>query len=150
MTDANETYNGWTNYETWQCALWLGDDEYLYSLAQRATDEDELKDLVETHLSGDSSASLMLLPPSADLSRPLADLVGAWVERVDFREIFERQIVWGIEDATDDIEVLPTEDLSKSSRRASLRLSEELARLGQARRNCHASVIATADVLGGK
>ena len=79
MTDVNETYNGWTNYETWQCALWLGNDEYLYSLAQSATDEDELKDLVETHLSGDSSASL------------LTDIVGAWVERVDFREIFENQ-----------------------------------------------------------
>ena len=127
MTDVNETYNGWTNYETWQCALWLGNDEYLYSLAQEASDEDELKDLVETHLSGDSSASL------------LTDIVGAWVERVDFREIFESQN----EEATDDIEVLPTEDLSKSL------LSEELARLGQARRNCHASVIATSDVLGG-
>ena len=29
------TYNGWTNYETWNVALWLGNDEGLYNLARR-------------------------------------------------------------------------------------------------------------------
>ena len=28
------TYNGWTNYETWNVALWLGNDEGLYQMAQ--------------------------------------------------------------------------------------------------------------------
>ncbi len=32
MTD--NTYNGWTNYETWNVALWLGNDEGLYNLAR--------------------------------------------------------------------------------------------------------------------
>lgn len=27
-------YNGWKNYETWNVALWLGNDEGLYSLAR--------------------------------------------------------------------------------------------------------------------
>ena len=31
LTDT--TYNGWTNYETWNVALWLGNDEGLYNLA---------------------------------------------------------------------------------------------------------------------
>ena len=31
LTDT--TYNGWTNYETWNVALWLGNDEGLYHMA---------------------------------------------------------------------------------------------------------------------
>ena len=30
-----EGYNGWKNWETWNVALWLGNDESLYKMARR-------------------------------------------------------------------------------------------------------------------
>jgi len=33
-----EGYNGWANYETWNVALWIGNDEGLYSIAREGRD----------------------------------------------------------------------------------------------------------------
>ena len=34
FTMNTQTYNGWANYETWNVALWLGNDEGMYNLAR--------------------------------------------------------------------------------------------------------------------
>ena len=34
-TIEDTTYNGWTNYETWNVALWIGNDQDLYTEARR-------------------------------------------------------------------------------------------------------------------
>jgi hypothetical protein len=33
-TIEDNTYNGWTNYQTWNVALWIGNDESLYNMAR--------------------------------------------------------------------------------------------------------------------
>ena len=40
-------YNGWKNYETWNCALWLGNDEGLYNLARECRSWEKFKEYVE-------------------------------------------------------------------------------------------------------
>ena len=40
-------YNGWTNYETWNVALWIQNDYSFYSLALHCDDYQDFVDAVE-------------------------------------------------------------------------------------------------------
>jgi hypothetical protein len=42
----DQTYNGWANYETWNIALWIQNDEGLYNLALTLSDYKELVDVL--------------------------------------------------------------------------------------------------------
>lgn len=69
MTNDNDNYNGWTNYETWNVALYLDNDEGIYNfmleglrhlLAERNDDwtgisTQELRELVQSAFRGDST-----------------------------------------------------------------------------------------------
>lgn len=43
------TYNGWKNYETWNVALWIQNDEGFYSVAQDAHEIGDFIDFVITN-----------------------------------------------------------------------------------------------------
>ena len=36
--DDNKGYNGWANWTTWNCALWIGGDQGFYNEAKFAVD----------------------------------------------------------------------------------------------------------------
>jgi len=51
MTD--QTYNGWTNYETWNASLWIQNTRAYYECALGCSDYSQFIDEVETPCTGD-------------------------------------------------------------------------------------------------
>ena len=44
--ETDKTYNGWVDYETWNAALWIGNDEGLYNFARNCRDYTEFMDFM--------------------------------------------------------------------------------------------------------
>lgn len=107
MTTTDKTYNGWTNYETWNVKLWMdndqGSDAYYREVAQEVYDDaeaskiftkeeratlnlsDRLKDEYE-------EAMCEMLKETGKECSVWADLLGAALSEVNWREIAEHFI----------------------------------------------------------
>ena len=38
LSDTKKKYNGWADYTTWNCALWINNDPSLYNIASEVED----------------------------------------------------------------------------------------------------------------
>ncbi len=98
----NATYNGWTNYETWNVKLWMDNEEGSYRHCQRMAEtawEDAEADQTFTRLERaqidladalkDEYEEAMhdWLDESGKSGTVWADLLGAALSEVDWREI---------------------------------------------------------------
>lgn len=106
MSD-DKRYNGWQNYETWNVALWLNNDQGLSEMwearAQEYWDEAEaegsftrednatllLADMLKNELEDEMATLLESAKASASM---WADLLGAALSEVNWREIAEHYI----------------------------------------------------------
>lgn len=106
MTTADKTYNGWTNYETWNVKLWMDNDQgsydYWREAAQEAWNESEAKQADHPHWSREECAKFSLadrlkdehedamqtmLEESGQQCSMWADLLGAALSEVNWDEI---------------------------------------------------------------
>lgn len=81
-----QTYNGWTNYETWAVKLWIdndqgdqGDQEYWLERAKEVHGAYELSDMLRTEMQ----------EAMPDLQGVFADLLQAAIGSVNWHEIAE-------------------------------------------------------------
>jgi hypothetical protein len=82
MTD--QTYNGWTNWETWNFNLWINNNEKLYGIINKALGEFLLKDTFEVFLKG---AAKNIVGTELCLDLKVKD-----IKNINFKEITE--LMW--------------------------------------------------------
>ena len=97
-----KTYNGWTNYETWNVALWLDNDQgserYWREAAQECYSEAEAsrsftrQEQATLDLSQRLKNEIEEANPVADQASMWADLMGAALSEVNYHEIAEHYI----------------------------------------------------------
>jgi hypothetical protein len=85
----DDTYNGWTNYETWCVNLWLDNDEYLNNtLNDIATDEDvDLYDKCEQ-----LKAVVDAMNPLYGDASMFTDMLNGALSMVCWKEIIENHL----------------------------------------------------------
>lgn len=93
---SSDGYNGWTNYETWAVALWLGNDEGSASYWQEQAEDCVSrygKDTATSKLAGMLKDEICDGEFAPDLGASLyADLLGAALSEVDWYEIAEHYV----------------------------------------------------------
>lgn len=87
-------YNGWTNYETWNVALWIDNEQGSYSfrcdLAQEIYDDaDGDMDEAKRKLADSLKDYIEDMNPLASQASVFSDLLGAALGEVDWYEIAE-------------------------------------------------------------
>jgi hypothetical protein len=93
MEEKMSDYNGWTNYETWNVALWLGNEPGTYEDVREMTRvaiRTHGKEC-EYHLAEDLKGYVEELMPPLGASMA-ADLLGAALCEVNWQEIAESYI----------------------------------------------------------
>ena len=73
-------YNGYTNWETWNAALWYDNDRQLQRAIGSVGNPEELVDALYDYLYGNDGASKGLL----------ADIILGYMNQVNFTELFEK------------------------------------------------------------
>ena len=86
---SDNRYNGWRNWETWNCNLWFDDffAEDAANMYAMAEDENEAIVLLASYIE-ETIRELIDVPDSGFA----ADIIGQALQAVDFREIAEHYI----------------------------------------------------------
>ncbi len=109
---SDKTYNGWTNYETWNAALWMDNDEGSYNYWDERTEAAcgryDRDDAVSA-LAGEIEVHHADAAPDLGASF-YADMLGAALSEVNWYEIAEGRVDQYLTDNPPDTDEPDTDD----------------------------------------
>lgn len=88
-TIQTQTYNGWTNRETWLGNLWLNNDEGFYNLFCRAIRENNTVHETAQYIEEELRYQLQCEIDTASIWQ---DLLGTAFDRIDWEEIVTKNV----------------------------------------------------------
>jgi hypothetical protein len=117
MTTENK-YNGWSNYETWNVALWMDNDEGNYDywnertteICEAATDKDDAISILADALKDEHQENM------PEVKGTYADLLQASLDSVDWYEIAENRICDAISNDPDLFKAEDDEEVAEASK----------------------------------
>jgi hypothetical protein len=77
---SDNTYNGWTNYETWQAGLWLNESDFV-GHCQECEFTEITPEMVEDELH--------LIAGAEDLKGLASDIFNSWISCVNMHELVD-------------------------------------------------------------
>ena len=83
-------YNGWTNYETWLMALWIGNDQGFDELVQEMAEQNRHEEIYT--FAQEMKGFVEDLPEISEVQEKggfVSDLLGAAMSEIDWYEIAE-------------------------------------------------------------
>jgi len=100
------SYNGWTNYETWNVALWLDNDEgsesYMRDLAEDISDPYKLARAIQEFVEEGN--------PLSGQASLYSDILSATLREVDWEEVARHYLPEEEREEVDETPRLPHED----------------------------------------
>ncbi len=72
------SYNGWENYETWNVALWIDNDEFLYNLARECGSYEDFVECVSEFMT-QTPDGVRYDDPAVNVIQLNSDVFDFWV-----------------------------------------------------------------------
>ena len=103
MSNPNNKYNGWTNYETWLCNLWFDNYDFtdLMHMFDGCEDKGDILNVIEDVIKNDVEDYVMAELRSSDTSGFVQDMLNSAIQEIDFRDIAEHYV----DDVAEELEL---------------------------------------------
>jgi hypothetical protein len=102
------TYNGWTNYETWLCNMWFENFEFtdILDIFDGCEDNDDILNVIEDYIKDFVNEFVEQSFAPGDSHGFIYDMLNSAIQTIDFRDIAEHYV----DDVVDELAALNDED----------------------------------------